>query len=485
VNILLASSEVFPYSKTGGLADMVGALGKALATDGHTVTIVTPLYRVVREKHRKVEPTGITFSLPLGSLTIEANVWTAHPAEGLTILFVEQSEFYDRPALYGEGGRDYPDNAARFIFFSKAVAHLARTAETPFDVVHVHDWQVALVPLLLRYGQRAGTWDNPPASIITIHNLAFQGVFPYQDYLLTNLPNDYFNSQGVEFYNKMNCLKAGIVFADMITTVSPRYAREIMTEQYGCGLDGVLRARQERLVGILNGVDYSEWNTETNPLLKFNYSIDDFSGKAEQKRALQVEMGLPPAPDIPLFGTISRLADQKGIDIAIGALEEMLSTRMQFVMLGSGDPEFERGFKRLQERYPDKVSVRIGYDHGLSHRIEAGCDFFLMPSRFEPCGLNQMYSLRYGTIPIVRVTGGLDDSVTDITEHPEHADGIKFYEYSARALTKAIRKALVLFENKELLDHYRRNAMSVDYSWEHTTHEYEAVFRRAQQLREP
>ena len=484
MNILLASSEVFPYSKTGGLADMVGALGKALAADGHAVTIVTPLYRSVREKHPQIELTDKTITLPLGGLTVSAKVWSTTPLEGLTVLFVDQPEFFDRPALYGEGGRDYPDNAARFIFFSKAVADLARNAPDPFEALHVHDWQVGLVPLFVRYGERSGTWDNPPATIITIHNLAFQGVFLYSDFLLTNLPNDYFATNGVEFYNQMNCLKSGIVFSDMITTVSPRYAREIMTEVYGCGLDGVIRARQERLVGILNGVDYSEWNTETNPLLRFNYSISDFTGKTRQKAALQAEMGLPVDPSIPLFGTISRLADQKGIDIAITALEEMLATRMQFVVLGSGDPEFERGFRRLQERYPDRVCARIGYDHGLSHRIEAGCDFFLMPSRFEPCGLNQMYSLRYGTIPIVRVTGGLDDSVTDITEHPEDADGIKFYEYSARALAKAIRKALALFENKELLDHFRRNGMNVDYSWEHTTHEYEAVYRRAQQLKQ-
>ncbi len=482
MNILLASSEVFPYSKTGGLADMVGALSKALAADEHTVTVVTPLYRDIREKHRGLRETGLEISLPLGSETVTAKLWSTEPAERLTVLFVDVPEYYDRPALYGVAGIDYADNPARFIFLSKAVAHLARTAEVIPDVVHVHDWQVGLVPLFVRFGERIGTWPHVPATVLTIHNLAYQGVFPPGDYALTNLPYDYFTPQGVEFYNQMNCLKAGISYADMITTVSPRYAREIMTEPYGCGLDGVIRGRQDRLAGILNGVDYSEWNTEKNPLLDFVYSVDDFSGKAAQKLALQRELGLPPAGDIPLFGTVSRLADQKGLDIAIATLEEMLATRMQFVLLGSGDPAFERGLKQLQDRYPDKVAVRIGYDHGLSHRIEAGCDFFLMPSRFEPCGLNQMYSLRYGTIPIVRVTGGLDDSVTDITENPDDADGIKFYEYSSRALTKAVRKALVLYEDKALLDHYRRNGMNVDYSWENTTHKYEAVFRRAMQL---
>jgi starch synthase len=265
--------------------------------------------------------------------------------------------------------------------------------------------------------------------------------------------------------------------------VSPRYAREITTEQYGAGLDGVLRSRQDRLIGILNGVDYGEWKTVGNKFLGFSFSAEDFAGKAAQKAALQAEMGLPVKADVPLFGTISRLAEQKGIDILISALEEMLATEMQFVLLGSGDPAFERGFRTLAERYPEKVAVKIGYDHGLSHRIEAGIDFFLMPSRFEPCGLNQMYSLRYGTIPIVRVTGGLDDSVTDVSEHPEIADGIKFTEYSSRALVKAIRKALVLYKDGELLTHFRKNAMTVDFSWEHCTHEYEAAFERAIELR--
>ena len=269
-------------------------------------------------------------------------------------------------------------------------------------MVHVHDWQVGLVPLLIQHEALVTGWKSAPATVLTIHNLAYQGLFPYADYQLTNLPNEYFHADGIEFYGQMSCLKAGIVYADIITTVSPRYAREITTEEYGSGLDGVLRGRHDRLVGILNGVDYGEWKTEGNKFLKFGYNAEDFAGKAAQKAALQAEMGLPVVPDVPLFGTVSRLAEQKGIDILISALEEMLSANMQFVLLGSGDPAYERGFRTLAERHPGKVAVKIGYDHGLSHRIEAGIDFFLMPSRFEPCGLNQMYSLRYGTIPIVR-----------------------------------------------------------------------------------
>jgi starch synthase len=482
MRILQASSEVFPYSKTGGLADMVGALAKALAELGHQVGVVTPLYRGIQQKFSDLKPFDLPIELPLGDDTVSARVLTANPLPNLTICFIDQPEFYDRPALYQENKRDYPDNAARFIFLAKCVAFLARKLELKPELVHVHDWQAGLVPLFIKHQKRNEKWRHAPASCLTIHNLAYQGNFPWESYRLANLPWDYFKPEGVEFYGGLNCLKAGIVYADMITTVSPRYAREITTEQYGCGLDGVLRARQDRLAGILNGVDYSEWNTKRNPFLAFPYSAEDLAGKMAQKAALQGEMGLPIRSDVPLFGTVSRLAEQKGIDIAIAALEEMLPSDMQFVALGSGEAEYEKGLKRLAERYPQKVAVRMGYDHALAHRIEAGCDFFLMPSRFEPCGLNQMYSLHYGTIPIVRVTGGLDDSVVDITEDVETADGIKFIEYSPRALAKAIRKALVLYQNPELMEHYRLNGMSNDFSWEHTCADYLKVYKRAIQL---
>jgi starch synthase len=286
------------------------------------------------------------------------------------------------------------------------------------------------------------------------------------------LPPTYFNSNGVEFYNQLNRLKAGIVYADLITTVSPRYAREITTSEYGCGLDGLLRDRRSSLVGILNGVDYDEWNTTNNPFLPHPYSAKNLRGKTDDKLELQSELGLPTNENIPLFGTVSRLAEQKGIDIQFGALEEMLGADMQFVLLGSGSSVFEQAYRDLARRYPTKVAVRIGFDQGLSHRIEAGSDFFLMPSRFEPCGLNQMYSLRYGTIPIVRITGGLDDSVVDINEDSNRANGIKFSEYSSRALAKAIRKALALYAEKNLLHKYRLSAMAADFSWERTAHQY-------------
>ena len=344
----------------------------------------------------------------------------------------------------------------------------------------MHDWQTGLAALLLQHQRKLAGQGTTPGICLTIHNLAYQGLFPAAQYALTNLPWDYFTPAGVEFYGQMGCLKAGIVSADVITTVSPRYAREITTEELGCGLDGLLRRRHTSLVGILNGVDYEEWNTISDPYLKHSYSPDDLSGKTANKLALQEEFGLPLDAGLPLFGSIGRLAEQKGVEIMLGALEEMLSANLQFVAVGSGAPAFQRAYQALARRYPSQVAVRISFDEGLSHRIEAGCDFFLMPSRFEPCGLNQMYGLRYGTIPIVRTTGGLDDTVIDVRDDAGKANGIKFIEYSATGLAKGIRKALALFDNPELLRHFRLNAMAADFSWDRTVADYVQVYHRAQ-----
>ena len=480
MRILLASSEVHPYSKTGGLADMTGALAKALARAGHQVGMVTPLYRGIREKFPDLQPFDYQFDLPLGERTVHADVMTFSPAANETVYFVNQPEFYQRPTLYQANGVDFPDNAERFIFFSKCVAHLARYLPWQPEIVHLHDWQTGLVPVLMLDQTIREGWSHAPRTCLTVHNLAYQGQFPRAAYELTNLPREYFTPSGVAAHGGLNCLKAALVYANIITTVSPRYAREICTEEYGCGLDAVLRARQAGLRGILNGVDYDEWNTQHNPFLPHHFSARNLTGKTLTKLELQREFGLPENAAIPLFGTVTRLADQKGMDVMLGALEEMLAAEMQFVLLGSGSPEFESAFQLLAHRHPTKVAVRIGYDQALSHRVEAGCDFFLMPSRFEPCGLNQMYSHRYGTIPIVRLTGGLDDSVVDLNEDTDLADGIKFTEYSFRALAKAIRKALVLYATPRLLHHFRQNGMNADFSWTRTTEAYTRAYREAQ-----
>jgi starch synthase len=478
MNILLASSEVYPYSKTGGLADMVGALGKSLARAGHRVGTVTPLYLGIRERFPGLKPLGNPLDFALGVQRAQGEVWALEQEPGLTIYFVDAPQFYQRATLYQKEGVDFPDNAERFIFLSKAVAHLALQLDWRPEVVHLNDWQTGLVALFLQHQRRLADFVKVPRTCMTVHNLAYLGLFPASHYALTNLPWDYFVPDGVEFYGRFSALKAGIAYADVITTVSPRYAREITTQEFGCGLEGLLQRRQDLLFGILNGADYDEWNSETDRHLKQTYSKENLGGKAADKLALQREFGLPADPSVPLFGNIGRMVEQKGVDILLGALTEMLSSNLQFVQLGTGAPNFERAYHELARRFPKQVSVRVGFDEGLSHRIEAGCDFFLMPSRFEPCGLNQMYSLRYGTIPIVRATGGLDDTVTDIRDDPARANGIKFYEYSSRALAKGIRKALALYAEPDLLLHFRKNAMSFDFSWDRTAKEFLDLYAR-------
>jgi starch synthase len=479
MNILFASSEVHPFSKTGGLADMVGALGRALAVAGHEVHIVTPLYRGIREKFSSLQRVDWQFNLSLGAKREQGTLWSLELEKRLTIYFVDHPGFFDRRGIYFENNISYPDNAERFIFFTKCVVNLARYSSWQPDIVHLHDWQTALVPALMLHQNRAEGWRNPPPTCLTIHNLAYQGNFPKNAFALTNLPEYFFTPEAVEFYGQLNCLKAGILFADVITTVSPRYAREITTEPLGCGLDDRLRQRRKQLFGILNGVDYDEWNTTQNSFLPHKYSVENLEGKAANKQSLQKELGLPERKDVPLFGTISRLAEQKGVDIELGALEEMLRADIQFVLLGSGAATFEKGYQKLAERFPDKVAVQLGYNEGLAHRIEAACDFFLMPSLFEPCGLNQMYSLRYGAIPIVRATGGLDDSVIDYTQDTLRANGIKFQEYSTRALAKAVRKALAVYGRPALFLKFRQNAMTADFSWAQTVDEYLKVYATA------
>ncbi len=479
MKLLLASSELHPYSKTGGLADMVGSLGKALASEGHQVGMVTPWYRGTDRKYTDFRRLDWNLNLPLGDRWVAGEIWFREPQKNLIVYFIKMPEFYDRAGIYNEHDGDYPDNAERYIFFSKVVVHLARYLPWKPEIVHAHDWQAGMIPLLIKHQALREGWEQAPASVFTIHNQAYQGLFRKSAYALTNLPADYFHPEGAEQHGNLNCFKAGVEYADAITTVSPRYAREIMTEEYGCGLDAILRRRKNRLHGILNGVDYDEWNTRRNVCLTHSYSPDEIAGKARQKAELQLEFGLEVRPDVPLFGNITRLVDQKGVDIQLGALEEMLAADMQFVCLGSGSAEFEKGYRALASRFPGRVGVKIGYDHCLAHRIEAASDFFLMPSRFEPCGLNQMYSLRYGALPIVRRTGGLDDSVVDIGEDTDGATGIKFTEYSVRALAKAIRKALVLYDNHELFLHYRANGMRADFSWAKTSDEYLGVFRKA------
>ncbi len=453
---------------------MVGALGQALARAGHQVHVVTPLYRGIRERFPRLRPADWRFDLDLGTGPVSGQFWRLDPQPRLTVWFVDQPGFFDRVGLYQDQSQDYPDNAARFAFFSRAAALLARHLPEPPQIVHAHDWQAGLLPMIVRHGCVAGGWGFAPKTVLTIHNLAYQGWFPAEQWRVSGLPSRWFHLESALHYGQFNFLKGGLALADALTTVSPTYAREICTPEYGCGLDGLLRRREYELTGILNGVDYEEWNTTRNPALPCPYDAEHLEGKRANKLALQAELNLPEEPDVPLFTNITRLVGQKGADLLLGALEGLASTgeKFQFSLLGSGDPALQEAFQQLALLHPDRVAVRIGFDPALAHRLEAGADFYVMPSRFEPCGLNQMYSLRYGTVPVVRATGGLQDSVVDPREDAVRATGIKFQDPNAAALANALRKALVLHQTPELLTRFRRNGMGTDLSWTRQAGEY-------------
>jgi len=482
MRVLLAASEVYPFSKTGGLADMTAGLTKALARLGHEAVVVSPFYRCARKSSQlpELEPWGPPLRIPLDGYTVEGRALRGRLAARITICFIEQPGFFDRPGLYDEIGAGrrapYPDNAERFIFFSKAVARLAREGPERMDVVHTHDWQTGLVPLLVRHETLRPGWIGAPRTVHTIHNLAYQGLEAAWKYALTNLPPYYFHPDGAEFYGKLSLLKAGIAFADAVTTVSPGYAREILNPEFGMGLEGALQARGSVLRGILNGVDTEMWKTRGNPHLPFGYDARRLEGKARVKRALQAELGLREA-DVPLFGTVSRLELQKGIDLALEVLPWLTGRGAQYALLGSGDPELAARARELAGKFPGRFAFVEGYNEPLAHRIEAGADFYLMPSRFEPCGLNQMYSLRYGTPPVVRAVGGLNDAVVDAAEDPKRANGFKFGPSEAEALRGALERALGLWRDPEALRQYRIRGMRADFSWRRAAREYAALYR--------
>lgn len=479
MRILQATSELYPFSKTGGLADMVAALGKTLARQGHQIGIVTPLYGPIREKYSMLKKMDWKLSLPMDWQQVEGEVYTLDIEKNLTVYFIAQENFFDRPGIYQENGHDYVDNADRYTFFSKAVLNLAQYLPWQPELVHLHDWQTAMVPLLLKHNMSLGVLKRPVASCLTIHNLVYQGGFPGKVYALSNLPWGYFNPTGTEFYGNFNFLKTGIVFSDMLTTVSPRYAQEILGAEYGANLNGVLQQRTNALVGILNGADYDVWKTVGNPALPYEYSLKNMAGKTKNKKFLQEKMGLPVNLKVPLFANIGRMAEQKGIEILIPSMEDMLTGDIQFICLGSGDVRYSLALKNLKNHFPDKVGLYIGYDADLAHLITAGSDFFIMPSRYEPCGLNQMYSLRYGTLPIVRATGGLADSVVDLGESKKKATGFKFTNYISNDLTRAILRAMATYYSPSQFKEMRKNAMLADFSWDRTARSYTQVYQTA------
>lgn len=484
MRILLATSEAVPFAKTGGLADVSGALPGALERLGHEPVVILPLYRAVRQGGHALEPTGVRFSVPIGSKVVTGSLLRATlPASHVPVYFVEQDDYFDREGLYGDATGDYIDNCERFVFFARAVIEAIRLLDLRPDVVHCNDWQTGLIPAYLKIEYRAVPGYESLASVLTIHNLAYQGTFWHWDMLLTGLDWRYFNWHQMEFYGKLNLLKTGLVFADALNTVSPRYAEEIQSAPLGCGLEGVLQQRRGVLSGIINGVDYGIWNPAIDPHLPVRYDASNWeAGKAACKQALQRELGLPEAPRTPLVGFVGRLVEQKGIDLVTAVLQEWVhSADLQWAILGTGDATAQETIATLAARFPHKVACSLKFSEALAHRIEAGADMFLMPSRYEPCGLSQLYSLKYGTAPIVRATGGLVDTVEDVTAASlaaGKATGFRFQEYSPLAMADTLRRAMDYYHRGDAWRQIIATGMAQDWSWDRSAREYVELYER-------
>ncbi len=480
MDIAFAASECVPFSKTGGLADVVGALPKALAELGHKVSVFLP-------KHRQTHldnPTTLISSItvPFDDQYRFCSVLDGGIHSGVQFYFIDYPEFFDRDALYGTSLGDYHDNAERFALFCRAVIEGSKILGVP-DVFHCHDWQSALIPVLLRT-----LYEDDPAfqcvpTVFTIHNIGYQGLFSPDTLPLLMLPWDLFTITKMEFYGKLNFLKGALVYSDFITTVSRKYSQEIQTAEYGFGLEGVLRSRSGVIAGILNGVDYNEWSPEKDKLIAVNYSTGTLAQKEIDKRDLLKEFGVDPSSTLPVIGIVSRFAAQKGFDLISQVADNLAREDVIVLALGSGDKDYEDLFRRLNKQFPQKFSVKIAYDNKIAHKIEAGADMFLMPSRYEPCGLNQIYSLKYGTVPIVRATGGLDDTIENFDPATGKGTGFKFSEYSGEALLETIHKALLVFKDRAAWTQVMKNGMGKDFSWTASAREYAKVYERACAMR--
>lgn len=480
LRVLFVTPEAVPFAKTGGLADVAGALPKYLTPLGCEIILVMPYYRKVKQSGVPIEFLGEEIEVSIGEEVFPAEIYRGSLTPEIPVYFIGRDEFFDREYLYSTPKGDYFDNAERFIFFSKAVLKLCHHLNISPDLIHHHEWQTGLIPAYLQSIHREDPLFSRTAVVFTIHNIAYQGLFRKEKFRLTGLPLEMYHPEGIEFWERINFMKAGIVYADVINTVSKKYSQEIQTPEFGYGLDGILRKRKEDLYGILNGVDYKEWDPSRDPHLIAHYDLNDLSGKRECKRDLLQRLGLPSTLEkVPLIGMISRLADQKGFDLLMEILDELFSLDIGFVLLGTGEQKYHDLFRQVAQKYPQKAAIRITFDEPLAHQIEAGADLFLMPSKYEPCGLNQIYSLRYGTIPIVRATGGLDDTITNYDPATGKGNGFKFIHYNAKEFLDQIKLAIHFYFQPE---HWRRlihNAMSSDFSWERSAKEYLQLYQMA------
>ena len=481
MRILFVASEALPYAKTGGLADVIEALPKALVKLGHEVAVFLPRYRGIKAT-KVITP---SMSIPQGARLRFPAITDGSVLHGVRYFFLDDPYYFDREGIYGDKAGEYPDNAERYTEFCRAAIELTKQVWMP-DVIHCHDWQTALIPVLVRtaYG------DDPVANklpvVFTIHNIGYHGVFPKEAMERAGIPAGLFHPGGIEFFGSVNFLKGGLIYSDYLTTVSRKYAQEIQTPEFGFGLEGVIRSRGGRLVGILNGVDYSAWSPDKDALIPVKYSAKNLAGKRACKEALLEEMELlKDNLNRPVLGIISRFADQKGFDLIAQIAQELMQEDMLLAVLGTGDRRYEELFRALASDFPGRVGVKVAYDNRVAHLVEAGSDMFLMPSRYEPCGLNQIYSLRYGTVPIVRATGGLDDTIETFDLEHGTGTGFKFVEYTGAALLYAIRQALQSYSNEGIWKRIQLNGMAKDFSWNISAAEYAKLYEAAKAARNP
>jgi starch synthase len=471
MRILMISAEGPPLVRAGALVDVMDALPRELRARGHEVSVTLPYYREIRENTAfKEEDTGVTVDVRLGDKTYIAEYLEGRSASGVQLFFIRCDDFFDRPELYGEHGKKYEDNAERFIFFCKAALELARRLTPSAQILHVHDWAAALVPVFVR------AHHLPFATVLTVHHLAEQGSFWGLDFGLTNLHERFFTLRGVEFFGRMNFLKGGILHADRITTVSERDRREMQTAAGGCGLDGVVRENAHRLVGILHGADYARWDPASDPLLPVQYHASALWGKQVCRDALLAQMNLAPAPNGPVFGMVTRVVEEKGFEILMPLLDRLLSDDVRLIILGEGDPAYETALAVAARKFPAKFAYQKNYDERLAHRIEAGMDITLIPSRFEPAGLSAMYSLKYGALPIARATGGIQEIIEDYDPTTDSGYGFLCYEYSTDAFWDSIKRAREVFRDRAVWTVLMARAMARDFSWDASAQRYEQVY---------
>ncbi len=485
MNVVFVASEAVPFSKTGGLADVAGALPRAIARRGHAISVFIPAHRTVWNSHQPIRDTGLRLSIPVGARTIEARIHESRlPGSEAALYLVDQPAYFDRPGLYGAGGVDYDDNCERFVFFNRAVLAAVESLKLRPDVIHCNDWQTGLIPVYLKTQPHRFDGLAGAGTLFTIHNLAYLGLFRHWEMALTGLEWRLFNWHELEYHGMLSFMKAGLVFTDMIGAVSPTYAREIQTQKLGSGLDDLLRLRAADLRGIVNGIDPETWSPTREPMIALPYDVETVGpGKAACKAWLQHRVGLAERPDVPLLAQIGRLDPQKGWDLLAAVAERLLERDVQLIVLGEGHPKYHELLQDMVRRHPDRVWAYLGFSEDLAHQIEAGADIFLMPSLFEPCGLNQLYSLAHGTAPVVRATGGLADTVVDADAASlasGTATGFVFQDPTPGALWSALERALSLYGDRPAWMRLVRAGMSGDWSWDRGARQYEQVYQEIQ-----